>query len=260
MNKTVLTTTLALGLGVTLAGQSADASAFTKEDSVKIDKAHLADLAMNHQSQLNQAPIQEGAYDYEFDYNGYHFDFESDGSTWTWKYHTAGYTPVSAPAQNVQAVAAPVAQPAAVQAPVSYKAPVQQTYTAPVQQTYTAPVQQTYTAPVQQQTYQAPAKTYQAPAYTAPKAATTQTASSNSGVYVNDHLRAIAQRESGGNLRAINPTSGAAGKYQFLQSTWDIVAPAGWVGKSPASAPESVQDAAAVKLYNEYGAHHWVTA
>lgn len=61
-------------------------------------------------------------------------------------------------------------------------------------------------------------------------------------------------------MQAVNPSSGTAGKYQFLQSTWDTVAPASWKGKSPASAPESVQDAAAVKLYNEYGAQHWVTA
>lgn len=234
MNKTILSTTLALGLGAALTGQSADAA------EMPVNKAELADLAMNHQDKLNAAPIQEGTYDYEFDYNGYHFDFESNGSSWTWKYYTNGYTPVAAPAVTAPAAIAPV------KAPVTQAAPVQQ---APVQQ---APVAQkaAYQAPV---SYQAPAQTY-----SAPKAATTQT--STSGVYVNAHLRAIAQRESGGNIHAINPTSGAAGKYQFLQSTWDTVAPAEWKGKSPASAPESVQDAAAVKLYNEYGAQHWVTA
>ena len=44
------------------------------------------------------------------------------------------------------------------------------------------------------------------------------------------------------------------------QSTWDSVAPAQYKGVSPANAPESVQDAAAVKLYNTGGAGHWVTA
>ncbi|MBN4890822.1 lytic transglycosylase SceD, partial [Staphylococcus sp. EG-SA-26] len=85
-------------------------------------------------------------------------------------------------------------------------------------------------------------------------------ASEGSSVNVNAHLKQIAQRESGGNIHAVNPTSGAAGKYQFLQSTWDSVAPAKYKGVSPANAPESVQDAAAVKLYNTGGAGHWVTA
>ncbi|PTE90624.1 transglycosylase, partial [Staphylococcus cohnii] len=83
---------------------------------------------------------------------------------------------------------------------------------------------------------------------------TSTEASSGSSVNVNSHLQQIAQRESGGDITAINPSSGAAGKYQFLQSTWDSVAPSEYVGQSPASAPESVQDAAAVKLYNTAGA------
>ncbi|WP_204177012.1 transglycosylase family protein, partial [Staphylococcus sp. GDX8P113P-1] len=85
-------------------------------------------------------------------------------------------------------------------------------------------------------------------------------ATSGSSVNVNSHLQAIAQRESGGDITAINPSSGAAGKYQFLQATWDSVAPAEYVGVSPAEAPESVQDAAAVELYNTVGPSQWVTA
>ena len=50
------------------------------------------------------------------------------------------------------------------------------------------------------------------------------------------------------------------GKYQFLQSTWDSVAPDEYKGVSPAQAPEDVQDAKAVKLYNTAGASQWVTA
>ncbi|MDU6765123.1 MAG: transglycosylase family protein, partial [Staphylococcus sp.] len=41
---------------------------------------------------------------------------------------------------------------------------------------------------------------------------------------------------------------------------WDSVAPAQYKGVSPAQAPESVQDAAAVKLYNTAGPSQWVTA
>ncbi|WP_348634904.1 transglycosylase family protein, partial [Staphylococcus sp. GDX8P107P-1] len=68
-------------------------------------------------------------------------------------------------------------------------------------------------------------------------------ASEGSSVNVNSHLQAIAQRESGGDLKAVNPSSGAAGKYQFLQSTWDSVAPSEYQGVSPTEAPEAVQDA-----------------
>ncbi|GMA48062.1 MULTISPECIES: transglycosylase family protein [Tetragenococcus] len=84
--------------------------------------------------------------------------------------------------------------------------------------------------------------------------------SGDSSVEVNDHLQQIAQRESGGDLQAVNPSSGAAGKYQFMQPTWDSVAPAEYQGVSPTQAPEHVQDAAAQRLYDEVGPSQWVTA
>ena len=48
-------------------------------------------------------------------------------------------------------------------------------------------------------------------------------------------------------------------QVNILQSTWDSVAPDEYKGVS-AQAPEDVQDAAAVKLYNTAGASQWVTA
>ena len=220
MKKTVLASTLAVGLGVTgfAAGNSADAA------EQGIDKAELANLAQSNPEQLNASPVQEGSYSYNFNYNGLNYNFESNGQTWSWSY-----------GEGSSANASTVEQP---------------------QQTQTEqPAQQT--APQTEQTQQ--------PQQEATTKASTQSSSSNeassgSSVNVNSHLQAIAQRESGGDLKAVNPSSGAAGKYQFLQSTWDSVAPAEYKGVSPTEAPESVQDAAAVKLYNEVGASQWVTA
>jgi membrane-bound lytic murein transglycosylase B len=64
----------------------------------------------------------------------------------------------------------------------------------------------------------------------------------------------IVQRESKGDPNAVNSSSGAGGKYQFLPSTW-----AGYGGYARAQdAPESVQD----KRFNEVwaggaGSSHW---
>ncbi|PKE60502.1 transglycosylase family protein [Macrococcoides caseolyticum] len=231
MKKAIMTSTLALALGVTgVSASQADASTETAETN-QINKAELANLALNNPSALNEKPVHEGAYHYEFTKDGYHFTFDSNGAYWTWEYnHTesADSEAFSSVTNNNFKQEAPAVQ---AQAPVA-KTPAQ---------TYVAPKAQNYQA---QSTYKAPA----------------QTQSATSPVSVNAHLQLIAQRESGGNIRAVNPTSGAAGKYQFLQSTWDSVAPAQWRGVSPASAPEAVQDAAAVKLYNTAGPSQWVTA
>lgn len=226
-----MTSTLALALGVTgVSASQADASTETAETN-QINKAELANLALNNPSALNEKPVHEGAYHYEFTKDGYHFTFDSNGAYWTWEYNHTGSADseaFSSVTNNNFKQEAPAVQ---AQAPVA-KTPAQ---------TYVAPKAQNYQA---QSTYKAPA----------------QTQSATSPVSVNAHLQLIAQRESGGNIRAVNPTSGAAGKYQFLQSTWDSVAPAQWRGVSPASVPEAVQDAAAVKLYNTAGPSQWVTA
>lgn len=64
----------------------------------------------------------------------------------------------------------------------------------------------------------------------------------------------VMMRESGGNIRAQNPSSTASGKWQFLDSTW-----AGYGGYAKARyAPESVQDAKARLLWaGGAGCSHW---
>ena len=90
MNKTMMTTGLALGIGLTaFSGVNANAS------EIEVDEAKLAELAINNPESLNEAPVQEGNYDITFDFNGNTFNFESDGSEWTW-----GYTPVGEAVNN----------------------------------------------------------------------------------------------------------------------------------------------------------------
>ena len=63
----------------------------------------------------------------------------------------------------------------------------------------------------------------------------------------------IISRESGGNPRAVNPASGAGGKFQFLPQTW---ASLGYPGL-PQNAPVWEQDQAFQKLYAQAGAGPW---
>ncbi|MDW3987742.1 transglycosylase family protein [Staphylococcus saprophyticus] len=213
MKKTVVASTLAVGLGVTgiAAGNSADAS------EQGVDKAQLAQQAQSNPESLNAAPVQDGAYNINFNYNNTDYSFQSDGQYWTWSY---GQGSTNAPAQEA------------------------------------APQTEETQQPQQEATTQNTSSSNESTS----NESSSSEASEGSSVNVNSHLQAIAQRESGGDLKAVNPSSGAAGKYQFLQSTWDSVAPSEYQGVSPTEVPEAVQDAAAVKLYNTAGASQWVTA
>ena len=66
-------------------------------------------------------------------------------------------------------------------------------------------------------------------------------------------LERIAQCESGGNPRAVNPTGAYRGKYQFSYSTWASVGGSG----DPAAASESEQDMRAAILYSRTGPSSW---
>ena len=63
----------------------------------------------------------------------------------------------------------------------------------------------------------------------------------------------IIYRESKCDPRAVNSSSGAAGKYQVLPSTWD-----GYGGyTSAADAPEALQDQWAAEAYAQAGCRPW---
>ena len=226
MKKTVLTSTIALGLGVTglATGHHANAA-----ETTGADHAQLAQLAQNNPSELNAKPVQEGSYNINFNQNGTDYHFNSNGKTWSWSFGGGSD-----------------------QASTSEQAQPQQT-----QQTQEQPKQQQQ-APQTEQTQQP--QQPQQPQQESTSSNSSSSEDSGSSVNVNDHLKLIAQRESGGDIHATNASSGASGKYQFLQTTWDSVAPAQYKGQPASSAPESVQDAAAVKLYNSAGASQWVTA
>lgn len=46
----------------------------------QVNKAELAQLAQSNDQSLNDSPIQEGAYNVTFDYEGFTYHFESDGT------------------------------------------------------------------------------------------------------------------------------------------------------------------------------------
>ena len=239
MKKAILSSSLAVAIGAT--GVASTNVADASEQNV--NKEELAQLAQANAPQLNQEAIQEGAYDINFTLDGFEYNFESDGHNFTWGYHATNAADTEAQA------------PEAIQEPVAEQPAAEQTQAPAATEQESNNVEAPQVEAPKQEAQQTQETTTQ-------ETKTTQTSSASEGsdVEVNDHLKAIAERESGGDLKAVNPSSGAAGKYQFLQSTWDSVAPAEYKGVSPTEAPESVQDAAAVKLYNEVGASQWVTA
>jgi hypothetical protein len=81
-------------------------------------------------------------------------------------------------------------------------------------------------------------------------AAPTATGLSLSGVWA-----CIMRLESGGNPRAVNPSSGAGGLFQFLPSTWASLGGAG----RPQDASPALQFAMAQKLQARSGWSQWVT-
>ncbi|MBM2659057.1 transglycosylase family protein [Staphylococcus pseudoxylosus] len=242
MKKTVIASTLAVGLGVTglAAGNSADAS------EQNIDQANLAQQAQNNPEQLNESALHDGSYNYNFNQDGVNYNFTSDGENFSWSYgEGSGEGSTSSSAQNTDNSGQQSGQAAQTEQASSGQSEQAQQST---QQS--APKQESAQQPQQETTTQSSASSNES--------SSDEASEGSSGV--NSHLQQIAQRESGGDIHATNPSSGASGKFQFLQSTWDSVAPAQYQGQPAGNAPEAVQDAAAQKLYDEVGPSQWVTA
>ncbi|WP_039068164.1 transglycosylase family protein [Staphylococcus shinii] len=251
MKKTVIASTLAVGLGVTglAAGNSADAS------EQNIDQANLAQQAQNNPEQLNESALHDGSYNYNFNQDGLNYNFNSDGENFTWSYgEGSGEGSTSSSAQSADNSGQQNGQASQTeQASSEQSAQAQQSTQQSAPQQESTKQQQ----PQQSQQSQQQEATTQSSA-SSNESSSNEASEGSSGV--NSHLQQIAQRESGGDIHATNPSSGASGKFQFLQSTWDSVAPSEYQGQPAGNAPEAVQDAAAQKLYDEVGPSQWVTA
>lgn len=186
------------------------------------DQAQLAETALNNPEQLNESPVQEGAYNINFEYNGLDFNFESDGQYWSWSYGQAGGNAPAAQTTTQQAPAAQQAPVAEQAAPQAQEATTQQ---APAQQ---AAPQAQQAAP--QQSYNAPQASYSAPSYASYGSGSVRLANGNTagstGAYAAAQMEArtgvsasvwenIIARESNGQVNAYNP-SGASGLFQTM--------------------------------------------
>ena len=112
MKKTLVASSLAIGLGVVAGNAGHDAHA---SETTNVDKAELAQKALTNDQSLNESPVQEGAYNINFDYNGNSYHFESDGSTWSWSYESTNNA--TQPVQPSQSQVATQQQPVPLSAP-----------------------------------------------------------------------------------------------------------------------------------------------
>lgn len=229
---------VALGVGITFGGlfsQQADASELTNQD--------LAYMAKENSVVLNQGPIKEGNYNITFTDEEYDYHFWNIDGTFGWKYEITGHSERFKRLENNLDAQSPTqvhterlnkGQNTEKQQQVEYK---EETPKVDKQQVQFDHQNRVNNQQVKQEN-------------------TNTTKNVSSGTPRG--MEGIVQRESGGDPTAINPSSGAAGKYQFMQGTWDAYAPSEHKGKSPAQVPEHVQDKVAAKVWNGgAGASHW---
>lgn len=53
----------------------------------KVNHEFLAELAKSNSPVLNEKPLQDGDYNIEFDYGGFHFEFSQKNGYFKWKYY-----------------------------------------------------------------------------------------------------------------------------------------------------------------------------
>lgn len=197
MKKTILATTLALGLGVTgvAAGQDAEASSYD------LNKEELAQTAQNNPGALNTSALHEGQYDYNFNHKEFNYDFNSDGTNFAWAYQSNGNA----------------------QAEIQEAAPVVQEETQNVEQnnyTYTEEVQESVqntqaAAPAVQETQEVSQPSAPAPAEQTQKSTGGSTKAQFLAAGGTDAMwNSIVLPESSGNPNAVSPNG-----YQGLGQT-----------------------------------------
>ena len=234
MKKTLLASSLALAIGATgVATHTTDAHAAEEQ----INKAELAQLALNNDPSLSEQAIHAGAYDYKFTLDGVNYHFWSDGVYFGYEYNANGMTSMAQPAE------------------IADVSNVAMTQSGSYDTSYVQTQQQSYS-------YQPAAQA--APSYNYNTASTSYSGGSvrlangnTAGAYGSRAAQemaartgvsastweAIIARESNGQLNAYNP-SGASGLFQTMP---------GW---GPTNTYEQ-QIAAATKAYNAQGLSAW---
>lgn len=195
MKKTILATSLALGLGVTGVVASQDAEASTHD----INKEELAYSAQNNPSVLNASALHEGEYDYNFNFKDVNYNFESDGTNYSWDYNGGGNAQPTVQKQEAAPTVTEEVQN------VQYN-----NYTEEVQQ----PAQNTQAAPVVQETEQAETTQPAAPAPAQKSTGGSTKAQFLAAGGTEAMWNSIVLPESSGNPNAVSPNG-----YQGLGQT-----------------------------------------